>query len=73
MDKKMFSCCLVCVSMTRAFRCQYALEIQVGQQTTGPWRSYTVPSVNRLLALALIYRTVAQQTPGTVGKFAQSR
>ena len=60
-----FSCCLVCISMTRAFRCQYALENIVGQQTTGPWRSYTVPSVNRLLALALIYRAVGQQTPGT--------
>ena len=36
-------------------------------------RSYTVPSVNRLPAGAFIYRAVGQQTPGSVGKFAQSR
>ena len=36
-------------------------------------RSYTVPSVNRLPVGAFIYRAVGQQTPGSVGKFAQSR
>ena len=30
-----FSCCLVCISMTRAFRCQYALENKVGLPTSG--------------------------------------
>ena len=73
MEQNYFSAAVLSVSMTQAFRCQYALENQVGQQTTGPWCSYTVQSVNRLLALALIYRAVGQQISGTVGKFAQSR
>ena len=33
-----------------------------------PVASYTVPSINSLLAPALIYRAISQQTPGSVGK-----
>ena len=29
-NKLFFSCCLVCISVTRAFWCQYALEKKVG-------------------------------------------
>ena len=46
--KLIFSCCLVCISMTRAFQCQYALENKVCIQTSGAWRWHTVPPVYRL-------------------------
>ena len=37
-DKKsFFSCCLVCISMTRAFRCQYALENKAGISASDAW------------------------------------
>ena len=72
MEKIIFSCCLVCISMTRAFRCQYALENKVCIPTSGAWRWYTVPSVYRLLARVLTYRADGISTSGAVGKFPQS-
>ena len=68
-----FSCSVVCISMNRAFRCQYALENKVCIPTSGAWHWYTVPSVYRILARALTYRADGIPTFGAVGKFAQSR
>ena len=64
MEKLFFSGCLVCISMTRALRCQYALENKGGLPTSGAgvdipcrrstdfWRRREVctKSVDRLLA-----------------------
>ena len=71
--KLFFSCCLVCISMTRAFRCQYALENKVCVPTSGGWRWYTMPSVYWRLARALTYHADGIPTSGGVGKFAQIR
>ena len=45
-EKLFFSCCLVCIFMTRAFRCQYALEnkVDIPASNAGvdiPCRRYT--------------------------------
>ena len=46
-EKLFFSCRLVCISMTRAFRCQYALENKAGIPASDAWRWHTVPPVYR--------------------------
>ena len=40
-NKLFFSCCLVCISMTRAFWCQYALENKVGIPASDAYRRPT--------------------------------
>ena len=46
-EKLFFRCCLVCISMTREFRCQYALENKAGIPASDTWSWHTVPPVYR--------------------------
>ena len=46
-NKLFFSCCLVCISMTRALWCQYALENKAGITACDAWRWHTVLPVYR--------------------------
>ena len=47
-NKLFFSGCLVCISMTRAFWFQYALENKAGILASDAWCRHTVPPVYRL-------------------------
>ena len=72
-EKLFFTCCLVCISMTRAFRCQYALENKVGIRTSDAWRWHTVPPVYRLLTPQGSLCKAGIPTSDATGKFVQSR
>ena len=77
------SLCFMEIIIFQLLSCLYfydsGIEVPVcirkpSRSTDYQWaRSYTVSSVIRLPAEALIYHAVGQQTPGRLGKFAQSR
>ena len=73
METIIFSCCLVCISMTPECWGQYALENKDCIPSSGGWWLYTVPQVYRLLARAVTNRADSIPHSGGVGKFAQSR